>query len=56
MNGQPTMKVARAHKNQFPPEFVNAFINWFEERDEQGYIGKPFKWIKPKADWARSKN
>jgi hypothetical protein len=55
-NDQPTLKVARAHKNQFPPEFVNAFINWFEERDEQGYLGKPFKWIKPKADWARSKN
>lgn len=56
MNGQPTMTLTRGYKNQFPADFVNAFVNWFEERAEQGYMGKPFKWIKPKADWARSKN
>ena len=56
MNGQPTIKLARGHKNKFPPDFVNAFVNWFDERNEQGYYGKPFMWIKPKANWARSKN
>lgn len=56
MNGQPTITLTRGYKNQFHPEFVNAFVNWFDERNEQGYIGKPFKWTKPKANWARSQN
>jgi len=48
-----TLVIGRNHRSNFPQQFVNAFVAWFENLDAQGYLGEPYRWSRPKAAWAR---
>ncbi|OYZ71854.1 MAG: hypothetical protein B7Y06_13140, partial [Burkholderiales bacterium 24-55-52] len=39
-----TICLQRGYKSNFPPEFVQAFVSWFESLGIQGLIGPPFMW------------
>jgi hypothetical protein len=34
----------RGHKNGFPPQFVEDFVNWIRSLNQSGYCGEPFDW------------
>lgn len=34
----------RGHKNQFPEDFVDAFVAWFRSLGANGYLGVPLEW------------
>lgn len=48
-----TIQVRRSHRNRFPSEFVEAFLAWFEASGQQGCLGQPFQWTRPRAAWIR---
>jgi len=39
-----TLCVGRNHKNNFPPEFVQEFVDWIRSRNEKGYVSEPLDW------------
>jgi hypothetical protein len=43
--------VGRGYKSNFPLDFVEAFINWFESLQLQGCLGRPYRWRQPGARW-----
>lgn len=48
-----TIRLNRGYKTNFPAEFVQAFVVWFESLSVQGFVGPPFMWQRPRATWAR---
>lgn len=51
-NGQ-SLLVNRGYKVNFPPDFVAAFVTWFESLGVRGYQSPPFMWQRPSSRWAR---
>ena len=51
-----TLQIGRNHRSNFSPDFVSAFVQWFNALDVQGYLAPPFRWARPRAIWARSPN
>lgn len=47
-----TLRLNRGYKTNFPDEFVQAFVIWFESLGEQGFFAPPAKWQKPLSHWA----
>jgi hypothetical protein len=47
-----TFHWGRGYKNSFPPAFIEAFVTWFESLGQQGYLGRPYRWIRPRSRWA----
>lgn len=47
-----TIRLNRGYKTNFPDEFVQAFVIWFESLGEQGFFAPPAKWQKPLSHWA----
>jgi hypothetical protein len=42
--GRVTLCVVRNHKNNFPPELVQEFVDWIRGLNEKGYAGEPGDW------------
>jgi hypothetical protein len=44
--GTPNVLARRGHKNNFPPEFVQEFVEWINSLGVKGCPGKPLDWDK----------
>ena len=36
--------VGRGYKCNFPPEFVDRFVEWYSNYENRGYCGEPLEW------------
>lgn len=48
-----SLLVNRGYKVNFLPNFVAAFVTWFESLGVRGYRAPPFMWQRPGSTWAR---
>jgi hypothetical protein len=51
--GDETILLTRGHRSHFSSSFVDSFVTWFESLQEQGCVGEPAQWKKPRSTWAR---
>lgn len=52
-SGEETVLLGIGFRSRFSDRFVQSFIQWFESLQEQGYVGDPAEWKKPRATWAK---
>ncbi len=48
-----TVLLGIGFRSHFSDAFVQSFVHWLQSLNEQGCVGEPSEWKKPRADWAR---
>lgn len=48
-----SLDVGRGYKSHFSKGFEDAFVAWFDSLALHGYVGAPYRWVRPRSLWSK---